>query len=264
MDGIRTILCGVDGSDAGVEAARQAVALAAGAGATLRIVAVTGTLSQLLLHAPHLREDRLEESLGRAVELAIEAGVAASGEMRSARHPSNVLLPESQDHDLTVVGSHGHSRAAGIGLGKTATELAHKARRALLVARRPPSGALFPRTAVLASDGSEESWPPTRMCAWLARRFGARVVVVHVRDGGRLRGHRELEPQLGDLAAACGEPPKLVERRGLAAPTIAEVAGRELPSLLAIGHRGLWGVHALVSVSERVVHTAPCSVLVVP
>jgi nucleotide-binding universal stress UspA family protein len=43
---------------------------------------------------------------------------------------------------------------------------------------------------------------------------------------------------------------------------IVETAAREDASLVVIGSRRLEGVRALGSVSERVVHDAPCSVLV--
>ena len=44
---------------------------------------------------------------------------------------------------------------------------------------------------------------------------------------------------------------------------IVETAAREDASLVVIGSRRVGGVRALGSVSERVVHEAPCSVLVV-
>ena len=44
---------------------------------------------------------------------------------------------------------------------------------------------------------------------------------------------------------------------------LAEVARRELASLLVVGSRGLGRGRTLGSVSERVSHEAPCSVLVV-
>jgi nucleotide-binding universal stress UspA family protein len=45
---------------------------------------------------------------------------------------------------------------------------------------------------------------------------------------------------------------------------IIELARSEAFSLIVIGRRGLKGIRALGSVSERVAHRAPCSVLIVP
>lgn len=44
---------------------------------------------------------------------------------------------------------------------------------------------------------------------------------------------------------------------------IAEFAGSTQASLVVIGSRGMTGLKALGSVSERVAHRAPCSVLIV-
>ena len=44
---------------------------------------------------------------------------------------------------------------------------------------------------------------------------------------------------------------------------IVQAAEREHASLIITGSRGLAGIAALKSVSERIAHTAPCSVLVV-
>jgi nucleotide-binding universal stress UspA family protein len=56
----------------------------------------------------------------------------------------------------------------------------------------------------------------------------------------------------------------VVENPGHIAERICETARADQSSLIVIGRRGLKGVRALGSVSEQVVHRAPCSVLVVP
>jgi nucleotide-binding universal stress UspA family protein len=48
-----------------------------------------------------------------------------------------------------------------------------------------------------------------------------------------------------------------------ASPVPALVAAADCADLLVVGSRGLHGPRALGSVSERVAHSAPCSVLVV-
>lgn len=49
-----------------------------------------------------------------AAQVAGEAGISASTKLARGRHAVDVLLPESEHHDLLVLGSHNHSRAAGI------------------------------------------------------------------------------------------------------------------------------------------------------
>ena len=257
------ILCAVEGSQASTEAARQAVALAAPP-SELEVIAVHRTLRAHLLHPARLSEEQLREALRRALEMARQAGVSASSQICSGRYTPDVLLAEGQGHDLTVIGSHGHSRAAGISRGRTATELVHKANRALLVARRSPNAEDFPKKVLLASDGSSGSWEPTRVAIELAKAFGSEIAIVHVSDALHFKHRSDLDAQVSGIAKATGRAPKMIEAKGWAAHEIVETATQEGSSLVVIGHRGLWGLHAVGSVSERVAHRAPCSVLLVP
>jgi nucleotide-binding universal stress UspA family protein len=257
------ILCAVEGSQASIEAARQAVALAAPP-SKLEIIAVSRTLRHHLVGPPHLSEEQLREALRGAIEMARKAGISASSQMRSGRYAPDVLLAQGRSHDLTVIGSHGHSRAAGISRGRTATELVHKASQALLVARKPPNTDVFPEKVLLASDGSPGSWAPTRVATQLDTAFGSEITVLHVSDAMHIRHHSDLDAQIAAIEEATGSAPKVIEARGWPAHEIVETATRERSSLVVIGHRGVWGLHALASVSERVAHRAPCSVLLAP
>jgi len=64
------------------------------------------------------------------------------------------------------------------------------------------------------------------------------------------------------LVAATGEEPLLLADGHPAHRTILHAAEEYGASLIVMGSRALTGVHALGSVSGRVAHTAPCSVLV--
>ena len=68
---------------------------------------------------------------------------------------------------------------------------------------------------------------------------------------------RALERMLPDAGEACIEP-------GKASDVILNAARSEKAAMLVIGSRRLGGLRALGSVSRRVVHDAPCSVLLVP
>jgi nucleotide-binding universal stress UspA family protein len=56
--------------------------------------------------------------------------------------------------------------------------------------------------------------------------------------------------------------PTVIRAPGHPADVILDTAAREGVSLVVLGSRGLSGVRALGSVSERVAHRARCSVLV--
>ncbi len=94
MDGeIQRIICAVDGSRAGEQAAHQAVMLAR-AGSQLHVVAIDHTLHQLLRRHPDLSEERLREALDQAVAAARAAGVQVSSQILRGRFASQILLEE--------------------------------------------------------------------------------------------------------------------------------------------------------------------------
>jgi nucleotide-binding universal stress UspA family protein len=254
----KSILCGVEGNPASTEAARQAITLA-GTGADLQFTAVYTSFEL----GPDYHKDTLQASLEEAARLAGEAGVSASYEMREARYAIDVLLPESKEHDLMVLGSHGNSRTSGIFFGSTATEAARGAERPLMIARHPPRDEPFPSAILVASDGSRGSWEPVRAAARLAAAFDADVDLVHVADGK----HGEemvLEEQLAEIAETTGRDPGSTATEGHATKAIVEAAKEKGASLIVAGRRGRRGLKALGSVSERIVGGAECSVLLIP
>jgi nucleotide-binding universal stress UspA family protein len=254
-----SILCGVEGNPASTEAARQAIALAGGGG-DLQFTAVYTSFEL----GPDYHKDILQQSLEEAAKLAGAAGISASYELREAKYAIDILLPESQEHDLLVLGTHGNSRASGILFGSTASEAAHGVERPLLIARESPGGQGFPQDILVASDGSTGSWAPVRAAAEIAASFEAKVDVVHVTDGKHDVDEPTLEAQLAELAEKTGREPELAKPDGNATKEIVEAARRKGSSLIVAGRRGLKGLKALGSVSERVVGSAECSVLLIP
>jgi len=255
----KSILCGVEGNPASTEAARQAIALAGVGGGEIRFTAVYTSFEL----GPDYHKDTLEGSLEEAASLADEAGVTATTELREARYAIDVLLPESQEHDLLVLGTHGKSRATGIVFGSTASEAAHRTERPLLIAREAPGSDPFPRDILLAGDGSSGSWAPARAAMRLAAAFGSRLGVVHVEDG-KHDDESILDAQLAEIEQATGAAPEVTRPDGSAPKEIVEAARAKGSSLIVAGRRGLRGIKALGSVSERVVSGAECSVLLIP
>lgn len=258
----RSILCGVEGNPASTEAARQAIALAgqSDGGGQVHFTAVYTSFEL----GPDYHRDTLESSLQEAEALAGEAGVAATTQLREAKYAIDVLLPESNEHDLTVLGTHGKSRATGIMFGSTANEAAHGTERPLLICRDAPGPTPFPRSILFASDGTKGSWEPARTVAELAAAFGATVEMIHVEDGDHEGCDEVLEDQRAEIEKAAGATPNLVRPEGHATKEIVEAAREKGISLIVAGRRGLRGLKALGSVSERVVSGAECSVLLVP
>jgi nucleotide-binding universal stress UspA family protein len=256
----KKILCGVEGNPSSTEAARQAIALAKVSDGDLRFTAVYTSFKL----GPDYHKDTLEKSLEEAARMAGEAGVSASYEMREAKYAKDVLLPESKDHDLLVLGTHGHSRTSGILFGSTASEAAHKTEIPLLIAREAPGTTPFPKSIVLATDGTDGSWEPSRAAADVAATFDAEIRVVHVEDGKHPEAGGIVDEQVAEIESATGRAPELAKREGHAKKEIVETARQCDASLIVSGRRGVKGIKSLGSVSERVVSDAACSVLLVP
>jgi nucleotide-binding universal stress UspA family protein len=257
------VLCAVDGSRGSAEAARQAITLAKPDGA-VSFLAISHVAGTGLAATAGLGEGRARKALEQAAGLARRAGVEASTELRADGAAADLLLAEGQAHDLLAIGSRGGSRAGGIMLGSTATHAAHRSERPLLIARRRPDWHLFPRRVLLATDGSPGSWSAAWVTARIARAQAATVVVCHVPDGLHPEWTRQIDRQIAALGEATGVEPARVDEPGKTPERIVEAATSAGSSLIAIGRRGLSGVRALGSVSERVAHRGPCSVLLVP
>ena len=243
-----SIVCGVDGSPPGFEAARQAAILADHA-AALTYVAVHWEQASGSAVAP-LTHDHARHCLRQARNRAHDLGVEPALLGEHASDPAKRLIELAAGQDLLVVGTIGRSRAAGIVVGSAATAAVHRSPVPVLVARRPPEGVEFPKRILVASDGTPTSDDAVEVTARLAARHGASVAIVGASDGdARIR-------------EATGTEPVVLDARGPAHRAVAAAARDFNASLVVTGSRGLSGVPALRSVSERIAHAAPCSVLV--
>lgn len=245
------VLCGVDETSESLEAVRQATRLRAPAGSLAVVSGVDVALAAQAGWAATPVAIDIEQEAERALEAARrEAPEAAFRSIRG--RPTQVLLAESKRMQATLVavGSHGHRRAVGIALGGVATTMLHEAPCSVLVARPPAAPAEFPQSIVVGVDGSRESAIAAAVAFGLGERFGAEVWPVASTGGQEL-----------DLGAVRSIVTGVVlDRRG---PVDVLVTASGDSDLLVVGSRGLHGVRALGSVSERVAHQARCSVLVV-
>lgn len=245
------ILVGIDGTDAGFEACRQ-VARLAETDATIDAVAVVhlGPDVAAALVAAHA-VDVLEHEAEEALQCAIEILGGRAHKRYLSGFVTSALIDELQRFDATLLalGTHEHRRATEILFGGVAGELLHKAPCSVLIARPcPPSS--FPGRLVVGVDGSPQADDALAAAQQLAARFGSTLRVISALDGKGV-----------DLAHVHLRTP-LVETVGRQ-PVKALVEAARDADLLVVGSRGLHGVMALGSISERVAHQAPCSVLVV-
>jgi nucleotide-binding universal stress UspA family protein len=249
------VVAGIDRTPEAVEAARQATAIAA-PGAPLELVTVY-TLAGPVVGALGAQvplsydEDVQRRAAEDVVAVAAKAlGRADATQTVAAGTPWDVLVEAScATGTLLCVGSHGIGRLRGIVLGSTATEVIHNPASSVLVGR--PADGDFPRKIVVGVDGSPGSAAAFAVAQELAQRSGARLWPVIATGGGEI--DREA------ARAIVG-----IDREDIAdQPATALVAAAAEADLLIVGSRGLRGLKALGSVSERVAHEARCSVLIV-
>lgn len=253
--GFRRVVVGIDGSRESYEAARQALRLvdddapADLVTAFVPFVPLMGMTSEV---APtYLDEERLRDGAEKTIDRAL---AAVDGRARGYARPGvpwDALIDAAGGAagGLLAVASHGTGRFAGIVFGSVATEIVHKSPVSVLVAR--DAGCEFPSNIVVGVDGSASSLAAFEVARGLASRFDATLLPVVARGGKDVNAAR-IAAIIGPRFDAMDDPPA----RALA-------AAASDADLLVVGGRGLHGLRALGSVSERVAHAAPCSVLIV-
>jgi nucleotide-binding universal stress UspA family protein len=252
-DVFERVVCGVDGSATAADAAGVAGRVVAPDG---RLVLVAVEDFALAVHAgfrmSYVAEQLANEARRAANEAQAVAGSFHSVEMRLREgDPLDCLQKEIGDSDgtLAVVGTRDHSRAAGIALGSVTTHLLHEAPCSVLVARTPHDLPAWPREIVVGVDGSPPSIAAFFTASVLAKRRRATLrPVIATREPFVLDSARATVPELEEHD----------ERVLHLLHVLSEDA-----DLLVVGSRGLRGVRALGSVSERIAHEARSSVLVV-
>jgi nucleotide-binding universal stress UspA family protein len=244
------ILCGVDGTPASLVAVRQALRLQSEhRSVSLLAVANLAKAAQAGMAATHAAELMQHEAEAALAEAQAIAPSATSKLLDG--DPVAVILGQAETERATLlaVGSHGRRRAAGLLLGTVAARMLRDAPCSVLVARAARDAETWPGTIVAGVDGSQESAAAFTVARSVAARFG-----------GSVRAVASTKDQL-DREAAQAIAPGL-EEHGEPAVNVL-VAASESADLVVVGSRGLHGLKALGSVSERVAHQALSSVLVV-
>jgi nucleotide-binding universal stress UspA family protein len=259
VDVFARIACGVDGSDASIDAVRQ-IARLAPEGAEVTLFGVANESAAVSIGWPDFPISHAAKVSRETIEAGIEAARAElpghltlqSGIVTGPPAPLSVVEAKVRNATVVAIGSHGHRRMSGILLGSVATALVHSAPCSVLLCR-PSRSEAFPNSIVVGLDGSAHS----RLAAGHAAAIAART-------GAELRGL----VAMGGAAVDYGEVRSIVIDNGGFLLTDDErdpvdtFAGVEA-DLLVLGSRGLRGVRALGSVSERAAHRAGCSVLVI-
>lgn len=288
---LKHIIVATDESDAGREAVRSGLDLAARAAAGVTVmravpvqaipafVGVEGGTDPFGAEASGVELERLERWLHAdvlpatsqaSVDLGIAFGVPSVEICRFA---------ESQNGDLLVLGRKHRSQFSRLLLGDTADAVARRSRLPCLFV---PPGATPIRRILVALDGSERGMVVLRTACDFGRSIGAAISVVTVEQAPRDEPHElgratpvtrstRLEALVqATVAQECRERGRAqVEvdvRRGPIVEQVLASVEASHPDLLAVGfHRGgPPGVIEAGSAARHLAHGAPCAVLTVP
>jgi nucleotide-binding universal stress UspA family protein len=240
----------------------------------------------------------LESALGRTRE-TLEASKKHTETELTLGYPAEKIMERAAEHhaDLIVCGAKGLRATLGIALGGVAQQLAEYAEYPVLVVRAPYKPL---ERILLVVDGSECSQAAISYLGQFPLPDGVKATVLHVlppvfeqsyvmqswplgmdiyvpNETEELRQAREqttkqeqesgedlLREAVARLAGAGIQAESLL-RRGDAATEIIEAAKEGNVDLIVCGSRGLSTLRAFVlgSVSRKLLHYAPCSVLVV-
>lgn len=258
------VLCAVDGSRCGFEAVAQAATLA-DPEARFSLISVPWRKGLSLADLTDLTPQRAQEALNHARELAEALGVTVVAEtLESGDTAAKVILASAGGHGLLALGAPTMTRAGGAFLSSMASSAAHVLPTSVLLAREAPGRFRFGRRILVATDGTRESDRLVDIAAGIAKRCDGRVTLLHASSDEPFERRHHCSHQAVRLFEAMDVEPIFRSVKGRAHDVVIAAARAEETSLIIMGSRRLAGVRALGSVSERVAHRAPCSVLTIP
>ena len=248
------IVVGVDGTEWGFEALRQALVLAPKVEPVVHAIIALDTAPAIHtgFQAGHFAELLANEAekARHAAETIIDTREGVSARVVRGK-PVDVLRRERDELKATLLalGGRRSSRFLGIMLGDTGTELVHDAACSILLAYLADNSRWRPGKIVGGFDSSTYALAALRSAEELAGAFGGTVEVVTATGGKAIERN-----------AAWTER---VQTWDPAHPVAALVERSRTADLVVVGSRGAHGIRTIGSVSERIAHQAHCTVLIV-
>lgn len=277
----RSVVVGVDDSDAALDAVGWAAREAASCGGVLLIVhAFVWPLIRTPSWVAHMGPAgglrlQAEEILERAKRAALDAEPELSVDTRlPTGFPGPTLVEQSKGKACVVIGSRGRGAVGDVLAGSTALELVTQAEAPVVVVRSEPPPEQRDGPVVVGVDGSEITATAVEYAADFAFRHGRTLLAVHVHAGGHQpsAGFGDTSIGLRMLAeSVAGQPEKRPDLRieervlfGHPAGALAELSGRA--SAIVVGSHGAGGFKGMLlgSVSQSLLHHARCPVVVIP
>ncbi len=257
------ILCAVDGTHTSTAAVRLAAGLA-GPGGHLTLLAVTAVSGSGPYATAAISPSRVTSLLSAAKRIAEEAGVSSTTVVDPGGPPVEVILERASHHDLLAIGAPVTSLLGGMLIGGVAAGALKQFTTPLLIVRGSSTGSLRGSRILLASDGNEDSDRIVELAGRLGLSLDAHVTLLHAVGRESQVSHRSIEAQTRTLKTVLPEASDARVEPGNASEVIVNAATSTGAAMIVMGSRRLKGLRALGSVSRRVAHDAPCSVLLLP
>jgi nucleotide-binding universal stress UspA family protein len=248
---------------------------------------------ELFEKARQNEQDTAAQLLEEEARRIDEAGWKGTTEIRTGNPAEQIVAAaESAAADLVVVGSHGHKGVKQYLLGSVSDRVLRHASCSVLVVRHPPAredgsipllGAEKPRRLLVAFDGSAPAQKAVELCASLPVAAGSEVQALTVLPLIKMyrqdiRQHLSWVWQEKVEAAKQGldwvskqvdwsnaEVSTRLEESPDVAQAILDASATQGSDLIVLGHKGRGAVEQFLmgSVTKKVSHQAPCSVLTV-
>lgn len=257
------VLCAVDGTRGSLTAVRQAVALA-GAEGSVTLLAVSAVSGAGRYRGAAIDPARVDRVLELAAKLANDAGVGCTCLAEAHGIPSKTILRHAPHHGLLAMGAPTMSWLGGLFTGGVTESVLRSFTTPLLLARPAPPEQPFGRRILVASDAGGDSDRLVELGATLALQLGGGVMLVHAAGVESQARPHKIERQVHSLETMVADAYEVHVEAGSAHAMILDIAAHGQASLILMGSRRTNGVRAVGGVTERVIHDAPCSVLVLP
>lgn len=280
----RTVIVGVDGSAEGLRAVRWAVPETRRRRATLRLVTAFAWTDDRMVGWPGLGRSGYGERLRAVAEHGLAAAAAAAAELDSdlsveqrvvLRFPGGVLVEQSQDAELLVVGDRGRGRISSALVGSVAVGVAARSACPVVVVRGAESPPDERRPIVVGIDGTPTSEAAIAFAFEAASARRAPLIAVHTwaepviaelvdwQSAGE-EAEQALAERLSGWGAKYSDVPvqRIVARTHPARALLDEAARGQLVVVGSRGHGEMAGL-LLDSVSNALVHAAGCPVAIV-
>lgn len=278
----KQILVATDLSESARDAARLGARVAKVNGGNLHLLHVRLPMLapyDLPDFAPIEIEPALEGELReRLQQLALELDQPAATALLTDPAVADAVLRYASEHsiDLIVVGTHGRRGLSRMFLGSVAAELARTAPLPVLVVPLGSERGDHYRRVLAAVDFSASARAALQEAATIAEAHKAPLIALHVVDDAELPPYfagtirreaaemalEHLNKVLGELGLAQRAEPMVVT--GAPHTAISATARQYDADLIVTGSAGLRGLQRLLigSVTERVLRTASCAVLI--